>query len=90
MSFSFLSFIDQCAKRHGGLSEMGEMNQQVESIVHHYLETVRPNDVVSPFSRPCLYLAMPARFRFRPILACSRPGGAVALAFQKVAVGLNY
>ena len=28
-------------------------------------------------SRPCLYLAVPSRFRFRPISACLRRGGAV-------------
>jgi hypothetical protein len=29
------------------------------------------------FSRPCLDLAVPARFRFRLVSACLRPGGAV-------------
>ena len=73
MSFSFLSFIDQRAKRHGGLSEMGETTQQVESVVHRRLETVGPIDAVFPHLLPYLSLAVPARFRFRPVEACSRP-----------------
>ena len=49
--------------------------QQVESVVHHRFEAVRPIDAVSPSSRPCLYLAAPAQFCFRPVSACSRLGG---------------
>ena len=43
--------------------------QQVESVVHRRLEAVRQIDAVSPSFRPCLYLAVPARFRFRPVPA---------------------
>src|SRR2546423_7261561 len=38
---------------------------------------LRPIDAVYPSSRPCLYLAVPARFRFSPTSACPRPGGAI-------------
>ena len=75
MSFSFLSFIDQRAKRHGGLSEMGETTQQVESVVHHYLETVRPIDVVSPILSPLLILNYACAFPLQAYLGLFKAWG---------------
>ena len=39
-----------------------------------------PMEVVCLPSRPCLYLAVPSRFRFWRVLACSRLGGVVVEA----------
>ena len=60
-------------ERCEGERETAQVSSSVAVVVDVQWPQMR--DAVSPSSRPCLYLAVPARFRFRHVSACSRPGG---------------
>jgi hypothetical protein len=60
-------------ERCEGEKETAQVSSSVAVVVDVQWPQMR--DAVSPSSRPCLYLAVPARFRFKHVSACSRPGG---------------
>ena len=59
-------------ERCEGERETAQVSSSVAVVVDVQWPQMR--DAVSPSSCPCLYLAVPARFRFRHVSACSRPG----------------
>ena len=54
---------------------LGEMTQQVESVIHHYLEAVRPIDVVSTILSPLLILSYACAFPLQAYLGLFKAWG---------------
>jgi hypothetical protein len=62
----------------GGMTQTHrKLYDNTSNVATDLLGWLGPIDVVYSSSRPSLYFSCVAHFRFRPVSACTRPGGAV-------------